>query len=199
VSEISPQDVRNFLDGYGLANANVGVSDEWLRGRIAFSIDHIEKITRQSFTEIKTIEEIHSGNDSNILILSRKPVVELISVTFPNLLNVIIVGKYFIEPKSGIVRGYNNQVAFPRGRENITVKYTYGFTDYPIDIREAIYCFVADKVLGTIANQGGGGSLSVQAWSRDFGDKGKWTNARNDLARTYKSIIKRYSTGVQSS
>lgn len=198
MSEISSQDVRNFLDGYGLSGANVGVSDPWLKDRIAFSIDHIEKITRQSFTCIKEVEEVFSGNNSSILILPRKPIIELISVSFVNLEHSVIVGKYYGDLPAGIVYAHNNQLAFPSGKENIKIKYKYGFEDYPIDIREAVYCFVADKLLGTIANQGGGGSLSVQAWSRDYGDKGKWTNARNDLARTYKSIIKRYSTGVQS-
>ena len=87
---------------------------------------------------------------------------------------------------------------FARGERNLRIQYTYGIDDldnYP-DIKHAVICFTAEKVLGHIASRTGGGSLSVQAFSRQYGNRGKFSDMRNELARDGVALLREYITGV---
>lgn len=189
-------DVREFLDGFGLGTANFGVKDTWLQGRIDAAMVLMEDWLRTSFRGKREAFETYSGNDSEILVLQRRPVIELISISYSNISVNTYIAKYILEPIEGIVRGFSKRDIFPRGRDNIAARYTYGYDGVPIDLKESCLALITDRMLGQLANQSGGGDLSVEAYSRSFGDRGRYTNMRNDLGRIFRSGFNRYKTGI---
>ncbi len=198
-------EIRNELEGYGI-NSTV-MSSRWIaRFRDKFVIPYIERKTRQSFSEVKEVTEYKSGNGSSILILNRRPIVSLVSLSYTNFVEVdqftINVNSIQVIAEEGILKARydfredNWRPIFARGEYNIRVVYTYGYTTIPDDLKEAVIYFTAERTLGQIESHTGGGSLSVQGWNRNFGNRGKYTNARNDLARLGMTILKDRMTGV---
>jgi hypothetical protein len=55
---------------------------------------------------------------------------------------------------------------------------------------------VAEQALGQIADQTGGGDLTVSGFGRRYGDRGKYTNFRNQLARRALAQLRPEMTGV---
>jgi len=80
-------EVRNELEGYGI-NSSV-ISSRWITNfRDKFVIPYIERKTRQTFSEVSTATEYKSGNGSSILILNRRPIVALTSLSYTNFVEV---------------------------------------------------------------------------------------------------------------
>ena len=197
------KDVLDLLEGY---NVDVQVSENWINGKMAgLVIPWVEEKTKLSFSEISTITEYYSGNGTSLLILRRRPLVELMSISYTN----VPSDQFFISPLAiqtiadeGILKAKANfneanyVPIFARGERNIRVEYTYGFADMPVDISHAVACLTAEKVLGHVASRTGGGNLGVQAFSRQYGNRGKFSNARDELARDGLLLLRKYMTGV---
>lgn len=198
-------DIRNFLEGNSIDSTLV--SDTWIETRRdRFIIPYIEKICRTSLTGIDTVTDYYSGNGENYLVLHQKNVIALTNIEFVvgggtwvfNLSNVELI------TDEGIIKAKRNfqetwiKPYFPKGNKNIKVTYTVGYagSSIPDDLSEAIIFLTAEKILGLIASRCGGGDISIQAFSKSYGSRGKFTDFRNELARMGMAICRTYMTYV---
>ncbi len=178
------------------------LSDDWLiKRRDNFVIPWWEAKTRQSFNGIQTVTEYYDGTGSSILILRRRPIVSLIAISYTN----VDSNLYYLTPTAmqvitdeGILKAkanFNESTYIPifyRGTKNIRIQYSYGYSDYPQDVFDAVSMLVAEQALTFIGNRTGGGDLSTQGYSRSFGKSGKYTHMRRQLARDAYAILKKY-------
>jgi hypothetical protein len=205
----SAQDVYDFLDGYGIDSSLI--SDTWIENRRDnLIIPWIENHTRLNFSEETEYTEYLSGNGKSILILSRRPINELISLEYVGVADGSLSTIIEIDYNSGILilkanlqEGiFNNN--FQKGEKNIKVVYKAGYNDFldprtnkvANDVKEAIIMMLAKNVLIIIGSRTGGGALSVQSHSRNYGARGKYTDIINNLDMMAYEILKCYSTGV---
>jgi hypothetical protein len=139
--------------------------------------------------------------------VSKKPIVSLDALSYvvapaggdlfsPSLSQIEVV------PEEGMLKAVENFEEgrfplFPWGKYNIKVTYTYGFNTIPDELAEAIQVLTAEKVLAMLEGRGGGGpSVTINGYSRNYGNMGKYTNVRKDLARWGVGLAKKYMTGV---
>lgn len=183
------------------------VSSGWVADhRDNYVIPWMERKTRQSFYSTSQIEEVYSGNGTTTLVLNRRPVISveqiryLVRETYYGSVDVTMIEVIGAE---GIIRSLETTSIettavpiFPKGKYNIAVTYTYGYADLPDLLQTAIKYFVAESILGQIADRTGGGNLSTQGWNRDWGERGKYTNYRNELAYKGLAAMQEYMTGV---
>lgn len=207
---VTPQDVREYLSGFcGLQSTDDGVNDAWISSRITNSVlPFIQSVTGYTFENVQQFVEYKSGNGGSTLVLDHLPVIQLLNVeligatfndVYYNIQNFdLIQSQGIIKWRIGMDRTYLPTTnVFPRGTKNIKVTYTAGYGDMPNDMKEAVILMTAEKILAMIADQtGGGGSLSVQSWSRSWGELGMYTNIRRRLVAESLMIIRRYTTGV---
>jgi hypothetical protein len=180
------------------------ISDNWIiKCRDNFVVAWIEKTLNTSFSGTQQIEEYYSGNGSSILVLNRKPIVSLDALSYTNVMSnqyVINILAIQVLTDEGILKvrtNFNESTWIPifaKGLENLRVKYTYGYATMPGDISEAVKYLVCEQILGLIEGRTGGGDLSVESFSRNYGGRGKYTNIRNMMARNAYAIIRNYIT-----
>jgi hypothetical protein len=164
----------------------------------------VEDKTRLNIGDALTVyTEFYDGNDSGILVLNRKPIVELKELVFVGGTNFpISVGNVIIIPEEGILKARSDltngfeQRYFSRGKRNIKIVYTAGFIEVPQRLCHAILLLTSNFVLQHLANMTGGGDVSIQAFSRQFGARGKWGNVRTEYVAEATDIIRDFSTGV---
>jgi hypothetical protein len=204
-------DVLEYLEGYGITKEIISII--WIEKRIDNLImPWVERHTRIVFDEEKEITEYLSGNGKEILVLSKKPVNEIVSLAYissadiiPNLSeSVELNNEDGIIIKKAIVTEGNTTDLFIKGNKNIKVTYKYGYDNFIDtvnnkileDVKEAIVYMAVKQVLIQIGARTGGGSISSQAWSRNFGSRGKYTDIINNLDMMAYEILKPYMTGV---
>lgn len=199
-------DVRELLEGYGIDSSVV--SSSWIDNRISkFIVPFIERTIKRSVEGTEQVTEYLSGNGRSVLMLSRKNINSLVSISYVSggdydttiSLNsvVLIADQGMIRVVSNLSEGEYSSIFF-KGIKNIKVVYNIGSSTIEEDLKEAITMLTAEVTLGQLANRTGGGSLNVQGFGRNYGDRGKYTNIRNDLSRWAKDILKSYKTGVIS-
>jgi hypothetical protein len=109
----------------------------------------------------------------------------------------VISDEGILRIKSVATAAYSVYSFFPRGVDNIKVTYKYGFSaTIPNDLYQAIINLVSVEILRRLANETGGGSLSVQGFSRDYGMFGKYTDYRKSLSNQAIGVLKSYATTV---
>lgn len=181
------------------------VSENWIvKRRDQRIIPWVESKTRQSLSGIQTVTEYYDGTGSPIMILRRRPIVELLSISYTN----VDSNLYYLTPSAmqviadeGILKAkanFNESSYIPiffRGDRNIRIKYTYGFADCPADISEAVAMLLASEVLAFAGSKTGGGDIGLQSFNRGYGENGKWTHIRKDLAKGAAALLKKYITG----
>ena len=183
------------------------MTNDWIeKRRDRFVVPWVENKCRQSFTGQKTVIEYHSGSGSTVLHLDTKPIVSVdeIEIVSGGVNSEYLIGPGSVEVISseGILKARRNWdisayaiPLFPKGTKNIKVTFTAGWDVMPNDISEALLYLMAEVALGQIANRTGGGGLTVQAFGRDYGARGKYTHQRDDLARQALGILNKYFTG----
>lgn len=185
------------------------LTDDWLiNTRDKFIIPWLKNKTGQTFEGISQATEYKSGNGTSILFTNRRPIIALISMSYTNYIEidqfVINVNSIQVIAEEGILKARydfrqdNWRPIFARGIDNIRIVYSYGYDDFDDipEVKNAVMYLMAEKGLGLIANRTGGGDLSVQGWNRSFGDRGKYTHIRNELARDAYAILHDHMTGV---
>ena len=184
------------------------VSDTWIQDRITNRIlPWIVAKTRQTFDGLSTVTEFYDGTGSSLMILRRRPIVQLLQISYTN----VDTNLYYLTPtaiqviaEEGILKAkanFNESSYIPvfyRGDRNLRITYQYGYANCPGDVAEAIKCLTADVVLAHVANKTGGGNQGLPGISRDYGDAGKYTHIRRDLALTANALIRKYMTGGAS-
>jgi len=190
-------DVRAYLEGYGITEEVL--SDQWINNTITREVvPFVETTIRQSLTEVKTVTERYSGTGENSLILHRRHIAELVKVEYirhPGIANVLYQ-EVELDGQKGIIFLTYEGAVFPRGDRNISVTYSYGFSDPPADIKAAIEMMAGAKVLNFIGARTGGGSVSVQAHSRNFGPGGKYHDVIGPMFKSAYDLLRKYKTGV---
>ena len=87
---------------------------------------------------------------------------------------------------------------WPKGEKNIKVTYKYGGS-IANDIEMALKKLTCIEMLTNIEGRTGGGSLTVQNFGRNYGNRGKYSNIRNQLSRQAMFTVRKYSTAVVGS
>lgn len=199
------QEIREFLSDCMIPKGIV--SDEWIAARRdAFVIPWMESKLRRPIMGIKELEEYYDGTGSSILVLRSRPITELISITPTGIepqagMGITPVALEVIKDEGVLKaktdpRGGNWTPVFWRGKRNLRVRYKVGTLDAPPELREVIILLCSDVILSRAANITGGGDVSVQSYSRNFGQGGKWSSYRNELVRSAHAIMRLHMTGV---
>ena len=196
--------VRDQLEGYGIDTSVL--SDAWINTqRDEMVVPWVESKIRYKLGAAQQFVEFHSGNGGTILALNRRPIVTLDKLEYVNspiLTSVLDVSSIQVIANEGMLKARTNfsetQVLpiFSRGTNNIKITYTAGNATDPPNLINGIKYLLSEKALGQIANRTGGGNLSVQGFSRSYGNRGKWTNIRNELARDGMALIKPFMTSM---
>lgn len=199
-------DVRDFLEGYGITSDIL--SDSWIDNRINNSIiPFVEKSIGRTVEGTDTVTEYLSGNGTSILMLSRKNITSLTSIEYvtgsdEDLDATISLDSVRLIEDQGILKSVANVTEggvgtiFHKGNRNIKVVYTVGNATIEDDIKDACLMLCAEMCLGFVGARTGGGALSVQGFSRNFGMRGKYQDIRNDLKRLAFAILSRHMSSV---
>jgi len=197
-------EVRDFLEGYDITVEIL--SDIWINNRINKNIvPSIERLIKTKIDSVETYEEYLSGAGSAVLILSKRPILEVTNIAYVyggDYTGQIGLSSVIVLNKEGIVKCVANWAEgsytsiFRKGSKNIKVVYTAGNTEAPDDLCEAILYLTSEMILGFVGARTGGGSLSVQGFSRNYGERGKYQDIRNDLKRQGFNLLKPYRTGI---
>ncbi len=200
-------EARNHLEGYQV-NSSI-LSDGWIEDeRDGNVVPYVESYTKRSISDEteQEVTEFYSGVGTSILILNRRPVNELVNLELVrgDELGPISVQSHEPIGSQGLLKAKTNLSEgiffsiFPKGEKNIKVTYKYSGA-LPADLKMAIKKLMCVKMLQNISSRTGGGSLSTQGFSRNYGDRGKYTNAMNELSRDAHAIMNRYKSAVVGS
>jgi hypothetical protein len=197
-------DIRTFLENYGISATQL--SDAWITARIEnLVIPYVEKITRQSFTEVKTATEYHSGNSKSLLILDRRPIVAVTEISYVlggNTLRILNLAMIETVADQGILKAKTNydeaflMPLFAKGDYNIKVKYTYGTATPPHEVQEAITYLTASRCLTFVGARTGGGSLGIQSHNRNYGSRGKYHDIIMALDADAHALLRPWMTSL---
>ena len=199
-------DVREFLEGYGISTSIL--SDTWIENRMFNSIiPHVRNKTGLTFDGEQNVTEYLSGNGESILMLSSPNVTSIVSIDYvlggDVYSNISLAGVELLE--GGVLKAISNvteggsSTLFRKGNRNVKIVYKTGYADYPDDIKEAIVMLTCEFVLGFVGARTGGGALTVEGFSRNFGKRGKYQDIRNDLKRQAYSLLYKYMSNVVGS
>lgn len=207
MSAPSASEIRSFLENYGIVSAQL--SDTWIDARVAnFVVPYVERITRQNFDGVTTVTEYHSGNGKNIMMLDRRPIIAVTEVAYVlggNTQRILNLAMIETVSNQGILKAKTNYdeafllPLFAKGEYNIKVTYTYGYADYPADIKEAVLYLTASRCLTFVGARTGGGSLGIQSHSRNYGNRGKYHDIIQTLDADAHSILRKHSTSIVGS
>lgn len=203
-------DINATADGTDVAltfNYFSEMTDEWIaKRRDGFVIPYIENAIGQSIAAESEIEEYYSGTGKSILILNRRPIISITNIIYTTIPTEIQTGNLLLSieliKEEGILKSKINfnegsfDPVFARGINNIKVKYKYGYAETPIDICEVVTIMTAKKILIQIGSRTGGGSISQSSYSRNYGNRGKYTDVINEMDKEVYSILRKYSTSV---
>lgn len=172
------------------------VSDAWLiQTRDCQVIPVIRTMTGLTFDGITECKEWHSGTDGRFLYLNNAPIVNVKSInTTEGGISTEALAGLEIRKEAGILVTNGR---FAKGDHNIVVEYSYGYAETPADIKRAVVLITASLTLSFIASRAGGGSsVSTQGYSRTFGNRGKFTEIKNDFDRWAYALLQPYYAGI---
>jgi hypothetical protein len=200
-------DIRSILEGYCISSAII--SDSVIeRLRDKFVINWIEAKTGLSMSGKKQYTQYYNGNGKNELFLNIKNVISLDSVEYViggDVISDLSLTQFVLDGPEGIIKAIRTDLVtssanpvFRKGRKNIKITFTVGFEadEIPESLTEGILYLTAEKVLSQIEGRGGGGDVSLQGFSKSYGNRGKYTHIRNELARMGIALINDYFNAV---
>jgi hypothetical protein len=203
---ISVDEIRAMLEGYCIDNTIV--TDDFIQKRrdnfvIPVLINGALGLSVVSDTE-KVIYV--NGTGKSVLTLPDKGILEIVAIEYVNSENIYTpsLGNFILIADEGILKARFNYTesysypVFPKGTRNIKITYKVGYASgsIPLDLNELIGYLTVIEVLKWIEGRSGGGNVSSQAYSRQYGDIGKYTNIRRQIAQNCNVIIKRYRSSV---
>jgi hypothetical protein len=183
------------------------LSDSWLvNTRDNQIIPMVRQFTGLGFDGVQRITEWHSGTGSTILFLDHRPIRRVYSISMvstpPEWVRITPESVEPI-PEEGILKARSTweswrpySSAFPRGTDNIKVDYEYGYDDVPPEVCRAVAMLTAGQALFMVGSRSGGGSLSVQGYSKSYGARGKYTDYINELERWADGLLRGYVMGM---
>jgi hypothetical protein len=203
VSLPTAADVRAQLEGYNI-NASL-VSDTFINNEMSdMIVPYIEKVCRTSLQSLVQVTEWYSGNGSSILVMNRRNIVQLITIAlvrgsdFLSYINLdaidLVASEGILKARTRVSEGYYFSI-FPKGEDNLRITYTYG-NALDAQLALAVKYLACITVLDNLEGRTGGGSISTEGWTRDFGSQGKYSNYRRKLAARALWILNQYNTSV---
>lgn len=162
----------------------------------------VERIIGYSIEQKTQITEYYSGSGHAVLMLNRIPVVSLDSISivdYNEMVNGIIpVTNLELETKTGIIKIRTNlnslyYSVFPRGKDNIKITYTVGSDTIPDDLEMAVAMLTTGYALTHVGSKTGGGSLGVDGYNRNYGNRGKYTDIKNEMDRHAMILLLNYT------
>ena len=201
----SVTDCRSHLEGYNITTSIL--SDAWITDERDNSIIPFVETFTGNLSAEEEITEYYSGNGTDSLILNRRNINSITSIQYVNYSGalgavsinsvVLIAGQGIVKAKANMDEGLYN-ILFSKGNKNIKVVYKIGGT-VADDIEMAIKKLTCCAMLDNLEGRTGGGSLTVQGFGRQYGDKGKYTNIRARLYRQALLALRRYQSSVVGS
>ena len=198
------EEIYEELEGFGITRDVL--SEKWIeRKRDNIVLPFIQRVTRQTIQAETTYTEYYDGLQNSVLMLRRRPVNSIVSIV---IVGAIVNDSYNLsnvelDQAGGTIKMKNSEdnylsvTTFPKGQKNIKITYKAGFATLPDDLKQAIILLTAELCLGNIANRtGGGNALGTQGFNRQFGERGKYSSARNDMTRQAMDILRKYITGL---
>jgi hypothetical protein len=195
-------EIREYLSGY----CTEEVDSRWVRGRRDAVVSWMEARLGVSLTGVREYTDLVSGSGTPIIWVTRRPIIDFVSINYVRGQGELSPSKESLEVvyDEGIIRARTQSDrnrdrfwVFPSGTYNIKVTYTAGYDDIPAALREAIMALTCEKLLGQLAARDGGGtSINVSGFGQNFGQRGRYTEARDDLARWGIDLMRQYMTGV---
>ena len=200
----TPTDCRNFLEGYNISSSII--SDDWIQDDIDnMVVPFIQDQARTNLTQITTATEYLSGISWDYIMLSRRdPTMILTSVQLvsgEDVSGTINLADLQLIPEAGIIKvksglsEYYEYRTFPKGNLNIKVQYTYGGNPSS-ELLRAVKLLECVNMLTQIEGRTGGGNLTVQQFSRDYGNLGKYSNIRKQLYKQAMYIVRKYGSSI---
>lgn len=199
----SATDVYEYLEGYGISSTII--TSAWIEKRRDRNISKkIEQWTGFPVEGIKEEVEYVSGTGSSIIFLSRhSDTIVLKSIKLVqssvidwnlNLENIEVLGSEgVLKAKNSVEDLTLSNWVFPRGKKNLKITYDIGYgSNLPDDLNEAILLLMCEQTLMQLAGRTGGGSTP----NKSFGNRGRYSEIRNDLARQAMSLIRPFMTAV---
>lgn len=202
----TPAEVRAHLEGFNITasvSSDAFITDERDNNVVPF----VEGFIGASVSVVRTITEYLSGTGTTRLILNNRlatAIVSIVIVRGEDFIGNLSLNSFDLIPGEGIVKAKTNIsegmyfTLFPKGESNLKVTYTIGGT-LPADLAHAIKKLTCIKVLQNIEGRTGGGELSTQGFSRNYGNLGKYSNIRKQFNNEAMNILRRYSTAVVGS
>jgi hypothetical protein len=169
---------------------------------------YMEKTVRTTLDSVSTYTDVVDGTGKVDLFMPRRHIQSVVAIQLLNIPNSILTiptvaievlgEKGILRIRNFRVENYQQMAAlWPQGESNVKVTYTAGFTDWPVDLFQACILFTSADVLGREASfTGGGTSLSVEGWSKSFGPRGPYGEARDDMVLRARTLLRRYMTGI---
>lgn len=204
---VTAQEIRDdYLEGYCLDQSIV--SDQFIeKRRDNYVIPVIINRRLGISLDTATTKNVYlNGTGKDILFLPDKNVIELISVQYvntqsvytPSLANFILIAEEgLLKARYNFNESYIDPV-FPKGTRNILLTYRVGYdsVDIPGDINELIAYLTLIEVFSWIESRSGGGNVSSEGFTRQYGDLGKYGNIRKQLMKKCNTIIRNYRSFV---
>lgn len=197
--------VKTYLEGYGVTDTVL--TNAWIEARRDnYVIPTLKKLIGFDFVSGDTITEYLSGNGKGILVLSNRNILTLVSAEYVQAAVVTssISGGVVLNGEDGFLIAKNispdgvvQESIFRKGEQNIKVVYTIGALN--AELEELILYQLAKICLNHIATRTGGGDLSTQGYSRNYGNRGKYTHLINELDKQSAEILSHYNSGVVGS
>jgi hypothetical protein len=197
------EEVCGLLEGYP------DVPRKRLEAIISKQTKIVQKITGLSFSGVTEYTELHDGTGHEELMLDRRPVISLIDIqvlSWPYTNYTISPSSIQVVGDMGMLRVRNLydvgfqpvSPVFPKGRMNVKVVYSAGFATPPEDVATAISLLTFADALGQVAGQRGDAtSLSVEGWSKSYGNpRGRYGNVRNDAVLQARALLRSYTSSV---
>lgn len=198
--------VKAYLQDFCVTDS---ITDEKVNDYINLEVvPFVERKLGYAIDSEQELIEYFSGNGRSTLMLDKVGITEIVKVE-------LVRGSpyreaFYLESIELLPEGilkiaypkieYTNRAyfytVFPKGVKNIKVTYKI---DVSCDdrINRAIVLLSAEKVLNEIGNRTGGGSISIQGFSKNYGDRAKWTSFKQDLTRSAYSLLRSFLTGIK--
>jgi hypothetical protein len=199
----SATDARAHLEGYCISTALL--SDAWITTeRDSSIIPYVNSFCRTDISTQQTAVEYYSGHGTKTLVLNRRNINALVLVELIAAYNIIgpfSMQSLILEQKEGILICRGNVMEgiylsyFPKGENNIRVTYTYGGS-IPADLAYAVLKLMCAAMLKNLSSRTGGGNLSVEGFSREYGNQGKYSVPIKQLTNDAHVILRRYASYV---
>ena len=193
--------IRSIIEGYGVSSDVI--TNEWLIDCMNEEIlPHIEDLTGLTFDGLKTKTEFFNGNGTSTLILNKKNIVSVVNVRDIGSINSFPPGSVELISEEGILKAKTSVAenrfspVFRKGEKSIEVTFTYDLNDCPGRVARAIKLLVAARALQQIGARTGGGSLSADSFSRNYGASGKYGDFIKPCVTMAYGLLKKYMPTV---